>query len=141
MAISSLLDAIPRSLMAFFFIASGAGKVFAFQQSSTIMASVGFSHPIFFLIGIIILEIGGGLSLLLRFETKFVSIILIMFLILATIVFHARFICDPVSGPDQFVQVIKNIAIIAGLITFVEDRGGLFSRDNRLRRAEVKIIP
>jgi len=45
-------------------------------------------------------------------------------LILATIVFHARFIGDPVAGPDQFVHMIKNIAIIGGLLTLAADGNG-----------------
>jgi hypothetical protein len=33
--------------------------------------------------------------------------------------FHARFITDPVSGADQFVHMIKNVAIIGGLFSLI----------------------
>jgi uncharacterized membrane protein YphA (DoxX/SURF4 family) len=44
---------------------------------------------------------------------------LIVFLIFATITVHARFVRDPVTGTDQIVHMIKNIAIIGGLMNFV----------------------
>jgi len=124
--------------MASFFITSGAGKVFAFQQSATILASIGFPNPQPFLTGMIVLEVGGGLSLLFGFGTRYVSVALILFLILATILIHAPFLSDPVAGSDQIVHMIKNIAIIGGLFKFVADGGGAFSIDNSLRKEQIE---
>ena len=53
---------LARCLIAFFFVASGAGKIFAFRQSSTILASIGFPIPTFFLTAIIAVEIAGGVA-------------------------------------------------------------------------------
>jgi putative oxidoreductase len=122
------LETVARWLIAIFFIASGAAKVFAFQPSLAIMRTVGFPSPHLSLIGINTLEIVGGLCLLLGVGTRFVSIALILFLALATIMFHARFIADPVVGPDQFVHMIKNIAIIGGLLVFVAHGTGILAR-------------
>ncbi len=137
MAIRPFLDTAARFLMAFFFIASGAGKVFAFQPSAGILASIGFPNPQLFLIAMIVIEIGGGLGLLFGFGTRYVSVALIVFMILATIVIHAPLISDPVSGPDQIIHIIKNIAIIGGLFKFVADGGGAFSVDNRLLKRPI----
>src|SRR5712691_6034714 len=43
---------IARCLIAFFFVESGSGKIFAFRQSSTILASISFPIPTFFLTAI-----------------------------------------------------------------------------------------
>ena len=43
----------------------------------------------------------------------------VAFLIFATVTIHLRFVRDPVAGTDQIVHIIKNIAIIGGLLTFV----------------------
>ena len=110
---------IARSLIAFFFLASGSGKIFAFRQSSAILASIGFSIPTFFLTAIIAVEIAGGLGLLFNVWTGYVAVALIVFLIFATVTIHAPFVRDPVAGTDQVVHIIKNIAIIGGLINFV----------------------
>jgi uncharacterized membrane protein YphA (DoxX/SURF4 family) len=110
---------IARCLIAFFFVASGSGKIFAFRQSSTILASIGFPIPTFFLIAFIAVEITGGLGLFFNFWTSYVAVMLIVFLIFATITVHARFVRDPVTGTDQIVHMIKNIAIIGGLFNLI----------------------
>jgi len=110
---------LARCLIAFFFVASGAGKIFAFRPSSTILASIGFPIPTFFLTAIIAVEIVGRLGLLFNVWTSYVAVALIVFLIFATVTIHARFVRDLVSGTDQIVHMIKNIAIIGGLLNFV----------------------
>jgi putative oxidoreductase len=110
---------IARCLIAFFFIASGSGKIVAFRQSSTILASIGFPIPTFFLTAFIAVEIVGGLGLLLNWWTSYVAVALIAFLVFATITIHARFVRDPVNGTDQIVHMIKNIGIIGGLINYL----------------------
>ncbi len=44
---------------------------------------------------------------------------LIVFLIFATVTVHGPLVRDPVTGADQIVHIIKNVAIIGGLFTFV----------------------
>src|SRR4029077_21287591 len=110
---------IARCLIAFFFVASGSGKIFAFRQSSAILTSIGFPIPTFFLTAIIAVEIAGGLCLFFNLWTSYVAVTLIVFLIFATVTIHAPFVRDPVAGTDQIVHIIKNIAIIGGLFNFI----------------------
>ena len=119
MANHSLLDTIGRCVMAFFFIASGLGKAFGFRPSAAILATIGFPAPTISLGGIILIEIVGGLGLLLNLWTTDVSLALIAFLIFATIAIHGPFLRDPAARTDQIVHMIKNVAIIGGLITFI----------------------
>ena len=110
---------IGRCLIAFFFVASGSGKLFAFRQTSATLASIGFPIPTLSLTAFIAVEIAGGLGLFFNFWTSYVAVMLIVFLIFATITVHARFVRDPVAGTDQIVHMIKNIAIIGGLLNLV----------------------
>ena len=110
---------IARCLIACFFVASGSGKIFAFRQSSTILSSIGFPAPASFLTAIIAVEIAGGLGLLFNLWTGYVAVMLIVFLIFATVTVHGPLVRDPATGTDQVVHMIKNIAIIGGLFTFV----------------------
>jgi uncharacterized membrane protein YphA (DoxX/SURF4 family) len=50
---------------------------------------------------------------------SYVAVMLIVFLIFATITVHLRFVRDPVAGTDQVVHIIKNIAIIGGLFNLI----------------------
>jgi putative oxidoreductase len=110
---------IARCLIAFFFVASGSGKLFAFRQTSATLASIGFPIPTLSLTAFIAVEIAGGLGLLFNLWTSYVAVALIVFLIFATITIHARFVRDPVAGTDQVVHIIKNIAIIGGLFNLI----------------------
>jgi putative oxidoreductase len=110
---------VGRCLIAFFFIASGAAKAFAFQPSAALLAAIGFPVPQLSLVGFILIEIVGGVCLLLNVRTTYVAVALIVFLIFATLTIHAPFLRDPTSGANQAVHMIKNIAIIGGLLAFV----------------------
>jgi putative oxidoreductase len=110
---------IARCLIAFFFVASGLGKVFAFRQSSAVLATIGFPAPAIVLTAINAIEIVGGLGLFFNMWTSYVAVALIVFLIFATITIHGPLVRDPATGTDQVVHIIKNIAIIGGLLTFV----------------------
>jgi len=135
----SLLNPLSRFLIAFIFLASGAGKAFAFAPTATMMSSVGFPSPSFFLACAILIELIGGTGLLLGFGTRYAAAALIVFLIPATLIFHAQFAGDPVSGQEQIAHTLKNLAIIGGLLKFVADGGGDYSLDNRHERKEIRI--
>ena len=110
---------IGRYLIAFFFIASGLGKLVAFRKTAGILASIGFPVPSLSLAGFIAIEVVGGIGLVLNLWTSYVAVALIAFLVFATITVHARFVRDPVAGTDQIVHIIKNIAIIGGLFNLI----------------------
>ena len=80
---------------------------------------MAFPSRTFSLTAFIAVEIAGGLGLLFNVWTSDVAVALIVFLVFATITIHARFVRDPVTGTDQIVHIIKNIAIIGGLVNFV----------------------
>ena len=105
--------------MASFFIASGLGKVFGFRPSAAILTTIGFPVPTISLVGIILIEVVGGLGLLFNVWTTPVSLALIAFLIFATIAIHGPFLRDPTARTDQIVHMIKNVAIIGGLLTLI----------------------
>jgi putative oxidoreductase len=110
---------LARCLIAFFFVASGLGKVFAFRQSSEVLTSIGFPAPALVLTAINAIEIVGGLGLFFNVWTSYVAVALTVFLVFATITIHGPLVRDPVTGTDQIVHMIKNVAIIGGLINLI----------------------
>lgn len=110
-----------RALVALIFIVSGFGKITAFAGTRDMMAGVGFPVATLFLIGAIILEVVGGLALLAGVKTRWAAIALIVFLIPATIIFHAIHITDPQQGQMQMVETMKNLSILGALIYFAAE--------------------
>ncbi len=127
-----LLHPLACFLVALIFIMSGVGKLFGFTQTAGMMESVGFPLPSFFLVGAILLEIIGGVLLLVGYKARWASLALIVFLIPATLIFHATNLANPAEGQMQMINVLKNLAILGALIKFVADGAGAYSLDNRL---------
>jgi len=132
MTITTLLHPVSRVLMSIIFVASGLGKILAFQPTALMMAGVGFPVPEFFLVCAILMEIFGGLGLLVGFHTRSAASVLFVFVTAATIMFHTQGFDDPVAGQNQVVHLLKNIAILGGLLKFVAEGGGWLSVDRRL---------
>ncbi len=83
---NSYLNPLARFLVALIFIMSGVGKIFGFTQTAGMMEGVGFPASSFFLVGAIILEIVGGVLLLVGYKTRWASLALIVFLVPATLI-------------------------------------------------------
>jgi putative oxidoreductase len=129
---NTYLNLLARFLVALIFIMSGVGKLFGFTQTAGMMVGVGFPVPSLFLVGAILLEIGGGVLLLVGYKARWGSLALIVFLVPATLIFHAANLADPVQTQQQIIEVLKNFAILGALIKFVADGAGVYSLDNML---------
>ena len=129
---STVLHPLARFLVALIFIMSGVGKVFGFAQTAAMMEKVGFPAPSLFLVAAIAFEIIGGLLLLFGYKTRLGALLLITFLIPATLIFHAANLADASQTQMQVTQVLKNLAIIGALVKFFVDGAGAFALDNRL---------
>lgn len=119
-----------RILLSLIFIISGAGKIFAFSQTAAFMASQRLPLASLLLTATIALEIVGGLSLLLGFKARALALLLFLFLIPTTILFHNFWAA---SGPDAQMQVahfLKNLGIMGGLLYVTAYGAGPLSIDN-----------
>lgn len=129
---NNLLHPLARFLVAAIFLMSGTGKIFGFAGTAAMMRTVGFPAPEFFLVGAIFLEIVGGLLLLLGYKARIGALLLIIFLVTATLIFHVPGIFDPDKVQQEMIQTLKNVAILGGLIKFFVDGAGAFTLDNKL---------
>jgi putative oxidoreductase len=127
-------DPVARGLIALIFIVSGFGKLMAFDQTVSMMESVGFPLPAFFVVGAIVIEVIGGAALLLGYKAHWAGLVLFLFLIPTTVIFHLRHIHDPEQGQTQMIQVMKNLAIMGGLLKFYLTGAGACALDNLLAR-------
>jgi putative oxidoreductase len=109
-------QAIGRFLMSVIFILSGAGKLMQFSGTADMMASKGIPLAHIALALSIIIEIGGGLALLAGFKLRYVALVMALWLVPVTLVFHNFW---AYQGQDRMMQqtnFLKNLAIIGGLL-------------------------
>ena len=68
----------------------------------------------------IAIEIGGGLMLITGWQARRSALVLALFLIPVTIVFHAFWSADAASFQNQLTQFLKNLAILGGMLLVLQ---------------------
>jgi putative oxidoreductase len=125
------ISAIGRVFLAALFLMSGLSKLGAAAATTGYIASAGLPLPGVVYAITLVVEIGGGLLLLLGFQAKPVAAVLALFSVAAAILFH-----NNVADQNQVVHFIKNVAIAGGLLQVAAAGAGRLSFDaRRLQRA------
>ena len=123
---SRALPLLARFLLVAPFLASLMGKILDFGGTREYMASYGMPLTGLLLVGAIVLELTGGLSVLLGYRARWGAVALIVFLVPATLVFHTDF-----SDQEQIIHFLKNLAILGGLLLVIVHGAGAASLDRR----------
>src|SRR5690606_28913774 len=82
------INRIGRILFSLIFIASGLSKIGDWDKTISYMESHNMIFTPFFLIMAIILQVTGGLSIITSYKSKIGAILLLIFIIPATFIFH-----------------------------------------------------
>jgi len=133
-ALRSLLTLVARWCIAAVFIFAGAGKFIFFDQTAAYMASKGFTAIPMFLFGAALLELIGGLLLILGYKTRLGATILLLFLIPTTLIFHDFWNIVGDERALQQIMFLKNLAIFGGLLYILCDGPGGISIDSLHRK-------
>jgi len=115
---------IARVLLSHIFILAGLSKITGYAGTQGYMESVGV--PGMLLPLVILLEVGGGLAILVGLKTKLVSYALAGFTVIAAIIFHSN-----LADQMQMILFMKNFAIAGGFLLLAEHGAGNYSFDNR----------
>lgn len=133
-ATSNTVALVGRILLAWLFIPAGLLKLTAFSGQVAYAQSVGMPMPeVGVAIGLLI-ELLGGILLLVGFKTRCAAAVLAVFTLAAGVLFHAYW-----SVPADQVMITKilfdkNVAIAGGLMAFVAFGAGSFSMDAKRNR-------
>jgi len=107
---------IGRVLLTFIFLRSAYGKLAGFEAVAGMMAKKGMPFAEVLLAGAIALEIAGGLMLLAGWHARIGALLLAVFLVPATLVFHNFWAVEPAQFVNQLNHFMKNLAILGALI-------------------------
>lgn len=122
-----------RILLGVIFLLSGIGKIGGFAGVAGYMASKGLPAAQLLLVLTIIVEIGGGLSLILGWGARIGAIVLALFVLAAGLIFHQFWAADAATQANQFNHFMKNIAIMGGMLYVFTFGAGPYSVDGRGR--------
>jgi putative oxidoreductase len=122
-----------RVLLALMFVWSGFVKLTGITATAGLIASVGLPAPAVLAVLTGLLEVVGGVGLIVGYKTRLAALALGLFTLAASLLFHAYW-----SAPadQQFVQQLffmKNLAVIGGMFIVTALGGGSLSVDARRR--------
>ena len=78
---------------------------------------------------VIVLEIGGGLAVLLGWQARISALLLAGFSVVSAVIFHANF-----GDQMQSILFMKNLAMAGGLLLLVANGAGAWSLDAMRRK-------
>ncbi len=119
---------VGRVLLVLIFLISGIGKIGNFEGTAQYMAKVGMPMVPFFLVGAIFLELIGSITVILGFFTRFGALLLVIFMIPTTLIFHTQF-----GDQVQKIMFMKNVSMLGGCLLLLAHGPGRFSLDSLWR--------
>jgi putative oxidoreductase len=121
-----------RIFIATIFLGSAVNKILNFADVANMMGGKNLPMPSLLLAGAIAFLVAGGLSILLGVMARWGSILLMIFLVSATLVFHNFWAFKGDAFVREMIQFQKNLAIFGGLMLIHALGSGEFSLDRFL---------
>jgi putative oxidoreductase len=118
---------IGRILIAALFIPAGISKIGGFEGTVGYIASVGLPLATFGAIVAILVEVLAGAALLAGYRTKQAALVLALFTLVATVVFHNFWAMPADQAFMQQLMFMKNIAVVGGLLAIAALGGGAWA--------------
>jgi len=118
-----------RVLLAAMFIISGYGKLTGFDGTAGYVASKGLPVAQVLVAIAILIEIGGGLAIVIGWKTRWAATAFIVFLIVITPIFHNYWAVAPDQMQGQQINFMKNLTILGGMLLLLGFGPGRYSLD------------
>ena len=113
-----------RICLSLIFFKAGISHITGFGGFVQTIASQGLPLASVLAVGTIVFQLLGAILLVIGYKTKIGSILLIIFLIPASLLFH-----NPIADPSQINDFLKNVALIGGLLMVIYAGAGALSVD------------
>jgi putative oxidoreductase len=124
---------IGRILIAVLFIPSGWSKLTGFAGTVGYISSKGIPLPEVAAAIAVAVELGLGILLLVGFKTRWTALLMALFIIGITIIFHNYWAVEAAQVMAQKMNFYKNMAIAGGTLAFAAFGAGEYSVDGRSR--------
>jgi putative oxidoreductase len=141
LAFQSSFSLIGRLLLSAIFLMAGLGKIMDWSGTVGMMEAHGMPAVQVLLPLAILVELGGGLALLVGFQTRGAAFLLFLFLIPTTLIFHHFWDLQGAERVTQMTNFLKNVAIMGGLLEYTAMGAGRFSVDAWLTRTPAWELP
>lgn len=125
-----------RILLSLVFLANAYWKIRYWSRIVDILDLRGIPAPAVALAVATILELVGGLAMLVGLRARFTALVLFLYLVPVTLIMHSFLGLEGAERQDQTMHFMKNLAIMGGLLMVTGSGAGPFSVDARLEESE-----
>ena len=122
---------LSRVSLAALFLPAGLAKLTGFDATVAYITAVGLPAPTLAAAAALVLEIGGGIALILGVGTRFAALALALFTLIASVVFHAYWAAPADQAFVTQLLFFKNIGVAGGLLAIAAFGAGRWSLDAR----------
>ena len=119
---------VGRIFLSIMFIVAGFAKLTAIGATAGWFASVGLPFPTLTTVLVGLLEVVGGLAILVGYQTRIAAIAIAIFTVAATAIAHLDF-----ADQTQQLFFMKNLSVVGGLLVLAAAGAGALSIDARRR--------
>jgi putative oxidoreductase len=123
---NDLMALLARLFMSSLFVVYGWFKLTAFAGTTAYMAGKGLPLPPLAAAIAVVVEFGGGLLILLGYQTRLVALICAVYVLVAALIAHRAF-----GDGNQLSHFFKNMAIVGGFLALIANGAGAYSLDAR----------
>jgi putative oxidoreductase len=117
---------VARILLSIIFLLSGFGKLTNIAGTASYFANYGLPMPTVTAVIVGLIELLGGLAILLGFKTRIAAWVLALFSVATALVAHTDF-----ADQAQMINFLKNLAIAGGFLALAVEGAGSISLDGR----------
>ena len=135
--VNDTMLAIGRVLIALIFVSSGIEKFMDLGETASAIGSKGLPFANVLAVLTAILEAGGGLLIIVGWQTRLVALLLAIFCAVSAYFFHDFWNQPP--GPqhvNNMIHFMKNVSIIGGFLMLCAAGAGRYSLDGPCIRPE-----
>lgn len=126
---TAILSFFGRFLISIIFIIAGVGKILNFSDAELSLEYFNISPAGLYIFIAMIMELIGGILVLLGWNTKIGCCILMIFLIPTTLIFHAFWQYEASEASLQLSLFLRNFSIFGGLLLLFAFGPGEWSID------------
>ncbi|HWY72674.1 MAG TPA: DoxX family protein [Burkholderiaceae bacterium] len=123
---NTFLNFAGRLLLAQLFVLSGLSKITAYAAAQGYLSAKGLPGALLPLV--ILLEVGGGIALVIGFRTRWVALALAAFSVATALIYHLV-----PADQMQMINFMKNLSIAGGLLVVAQTGATGFAIDARAR--------
>ncbi len=133
-SLMNLVAVVGRILIALIFVRAGINKIGSIDATAAEMAKSGIPLSNILVFGAIMMELGGGLLLMVGLLARWAALALFFYTLTLALIFHAYWAVPDAQARLQASFFFGHLSMMGGMLVVVAFGAGAYSLDALVRR-------